>query len=278
MDPSLKKMRSFFIKCLINVTKHFISSAFSDILEEQKIANKRQNENYDENLAIEEAKKKLIHKNLVSYDKIDPSLIVFNSDGQSLTFICTGKEAINEKKMISLFLSSQTNNRIKEPPNYRQFKSEDFYDELIQLLDLHRENIRKVNKNLNRIQLRNLYPKKYIEYHDKKWQSIDEIVDSYIFTSDNFIKLILIITRIRADLPVILMGETGCGKTSLIRILYDLQFKYVGNNNNMLIYNIHAGVTDNDIIQFLNENNLIEKVEKYENPNEEEKWVFFDEM
>ena len=98
MDPSLKKMRSFFIKCLINVTKHFISSAFSDILEEQKIANKRQNENYDENLAIEEAKKKLIHKNLVSYDKIDPSLIVFNSDGQSLTFICTGKEAINEKK------------------------------------------------------------------------------------------------------------------------------------------------------------------------------------
>ena len=212
MDPSLKKMRSFFIKCLINVTKHFISSAFSDILEEQKIANKRQNENYDENLAIEEAKKKLIHKNLVSYDKIDPSLIVFNSDGQSLTFICTGKEDLNEKKMISLFLSSQTNNRIKEPPNYLQFKSEDFYDELIQLLDLHRENIRKVNKNLNRIQLRNLYPKKYIEYHDKKWQSIDEIVDSYIFTSDNFIKLILIITRIRADLPVILMGETGCVK------------------------------------------------------------------
>ena len=278
IPPSLKEMRSFFIKCLINVTKHFISSAFSDILEEQKIANKRQNENYDENLAIEEAKKKLIHKNLVSYDKIDPSLIVFNSDGQSLTFICTGKEAVNEKKMISLFLSSQTNNRIKEPPNYRQFKSEDFYDELIQLLDLHRENIRKVNKNLNRIQLRNLYPKKYIEYHDKKWQSIDEIVDSYIFTSDNFIKLILIITRIRADLPVILMGETGCGKTSLIRILYDLQFKYVGNNNNMLIYNIHAGVTDNDIIEFLNQNNLIEKEEKYENPNEEEKWVFFDEI
>ena len=91
IPPSLKEMRSFFIKCLINVTKHFISSAFSDILEEQKIANKRQNENYDENLAIEEAKKKLIHKNLVSYDKIDPSLIVFNSDGQSLTFICTGK-------------------------------------------------------------------------------------------------------------------------------------------------------------------------------------------
>ena len=72
------------------------------------------------------------------------------------------------------------------------------------------------------------------------WQSMDEIVNSYIFTSDNFIKLILIMTRIRANLPVILMGETGCGKTSLIRILYDLKFKYVNQRDyNMIIFNIH---------------------------------------
>ena len=47
-------------------------------------------------------------------------------------------------------------------------------------------------------------------------------------------------TRIRANLPVILMGETGCGKTSLIKILYDLQFKYVNQRDyNMIIFNIH---------------------------------------
>jgi len=33
------------------------------------------------------------NKNLVLYDKIVPSLNVFNSDRQSLTFICTGNES-----------------------------------------------------------------------------------------------------------------------------------------------------------------------------------------
>ena len=111
---------------------------------------------------------------------------------------------------------------------------------------------------------------------------MDEIVNSYIFTSDNFIKLILIMTRIRANLPVILMGETGCGKTSLIKILYDLQFKYLNQiKYNMIIYNIHAGITDKDIINFLNENNLFiieENNINLINQNEEEKWIFFDEI
>ena len=38
--------------------------------------------------------------------------------------------------------------------------------------------------------------------------------DEYIITNDIFKKLILIIYRINANIPVILMGETGCGKTA----------------------------------------------------------------
>ena len=40
---------------------------------------------------------------------------------------------------------------------------------------------------------------------------IEEIVGDYIFTSDNFVKMILILLRIRANILVIMMGETGCG-------------------------------------------------------------------
>ena len=70
------------------------------------------------------------------------------------------------------------------------------------------------------------------------WQSMDEIVNSYIFTSDNFKKLILIMTRIRSNLPLILMGETR--KTTLIKILYDFKIKYVNQRDyNMIIFNIH---------------------------------------
>ena len=40
---------------------------------------------------------------------------------------------------------------------------------------------------------------------------------SYVLTADNVLKMVLIIQRIRVGIPVIVMGETGCGKTSLIR-------------------------------------------------------------
>ena len=45
-----------------------------------------------------------------------------------------------------------------------------------------------------------------------------------------------------------MMGETGCGKTALIKMAYKLINK---NQSNMKILNIHAGTDDNDIIQFI---------------------------
>ena len=37
-----------------------------------------------------------------------------------------------------------------------------------------------------------------------------------MITNDNFKKLVLIVYRIIANVPVIIMGDTGCGKTPLI--------------------------------------------------------------
>ena len=59
---------------------------------------------------------------------------------------------------------------------------------------------------------------------------------------DNFIKMALICLRIRAKIPVILMGETGIGKTALVKLLssiMDMEFYTL---------NIHAGITTDDII------------------------------
>jgi midasin (ATPase involved in ribosome maturation) len=49
-------------------------------------------------------------------------------------------------------------------------------------------------------------------------------------------KLVLIYLRIRAKLPIILMGETGVGKTSLINFLS------VVIDAEMLVLNVHAGI------------------------------------
>ena len=81
---------------------------------------------------------------------------------------------------------------------------------------------------------------------------INRILTEYALTPDNFIKMILIYNRINADIPVILMGETGCGKTSLIKILANIIFKgYL--NSNLKILNIHSGIEDKEIINFIDQ-------------------------
>ena len=45
---------------------------------------------------------------------------------------------------------------------------------------------------------------------------------SYVLTVDNLIKILAIQMRFRCGIPVVIMGETGCGKTRLIRYMCDL--------------------------------------------------------
>jgi E3 ubiquitin-protein ligase RNF213 len=53
----------------------------------------------------------------------------------------------------------------------------------------------------------------------------------------------IIYLRVQSQVPVIIMGETGCGKTSLIRF-----FSQNILNDHLEIFNIHAGVTFKNII------------------------------
>jgi midasin (ATPase involved in ribosome maturation) len=49
-------------------------------------------------------------------------------------------------------------------------------------------------------------------------EEIKQMLDSYKITEDNYKKMILIFI-IFANVPVILIGETGCGKIELIKQL-----------------------------------------------------------
>ena len=46
--------------------------------------------------------------------------------------------------------------------------------------------------------------------------------NTYVLTVDNLIKILAIQMRFRCGIPVVIMGETGCGKTRLIRYMCDL--------------------------------------------------------
>ncbi|XP_068731188.1 uncharacterized protein [Montipora capricornis] len=87
----------------------------------------------------------------------------------------------------------------------------------------------------------------------------------YALTPDNILKMVLIIQRINAGIPVIVMGETGCGKTSLVRYLArtcDVPFH---------VFNFHAGITEDELVTFVSER-------EEEAKSGQDVWAFLDEI
>ena len=84
--------------------------------------------------------------------------------------------------------------------------------------------------------------------------------------------MLLLIYRIRANIPVIIMGETGCGKTSLI-----IKLSQLLNNGEKLVevININPAITDKEITEKMIEMNNKAKKNKDKG---KELWVFFDEI
>ncbi|KAH3735719.1 hypothetical protein DPMN_042254 [Dreissena polymorpha] len=70
---------------------------------------------------------------------------------------------------------------------------------------------------------------------------------TYELTTDNVKKIMAIYMRFRCDIPVIVMGETGCGKTRLVKFMCALQCPPGVNVNNMILMKIHGGTTKDDI-------------------------------
>jgi len=107
-----------------------------------------------------------------------------------------------------------------------------------------------------------------VKVDNNNLRSLKKILGNYIINNDNFVKMALIFYRIKAKIPVIIMGETGCGKTSLIKKLN--QFQNNGDLSSLEIFNIHSGITEQDIIKKMSEINSAQK--------KNEIWLFFDEI
>ena len=284
-------IRSLIIRKFIELTRYFTKGAFTELLNEQEGIQTLRNSNCNEKEKIEKANNILenCEHESISFEKMDLALVFFHGGDNSNFFsiitnknendqtyidllnlknVQSGKDIIKkikfkDKKKIKL-------DNIEHLNDYRNYSQQQFLEELKSILDL-KNPIENTNNN------------------KEKTISLLEITKDYVFTADNFIKMCLILIRLRADIPVIMMGETGCGKTSLIRKLSELQ-----NNGKCLLVidNIHAGHTNEDIINFIEEKVIPEakklaelekeKKEKYKKNNfiyEEKKlWVFFDEL
>ena len=265
------------------MTKYFTEGVFTKIVKEQKKTYDNLFVEYDEDKDINKDIEQLAKDNddIVSFDKITPSLLFFHEGNvQGFSIISNKKEVDEEykdfyklinfqviddkrkkilpqydtdefKKDNKLFLKKlkvilDINNPIKKNPNMEK-KEKDEKKNIIKEEEEEEESEEEeiqVQKNKEEIKIEGKKEEK-----EEEKLSLEEITDNYVITADNFVKMIFILLRIRANIPVILMGETGCGKTSLIRKLSELLNN--GSKTKMKILNIHAGTTDKDIIKFL---------------------------
>ncbi|PKK68874.1 hypothetical protein RhiirC2_867041 [Rhizophagus irregularis] len=86
----------------------------------------------------------------------------------------------------------------------------------------------------------------------------------YALSVDNLLKMALMLLRTRANIPVVVCGEAGCGKTSLIGFLagvVEVEFRAL---------NLHAGITKQNIKDFMKESD--------KKARNKEIWLFFDEI
>ncbi|KAM4663578.1 E3 ubiquitin-protein ligase RNF213-like [Discoglossus pictus] len=97
--------------------------------------------------------------------------------------------------------------------------------------------------------------------------------DTYELTLDNMLKILAIKMRFRCGIPVIIMGETGCGKTRLIRFLCRL-CKMFDDTENMKLVKVHGGTSADTIYTKILEAQEIALINKEKNIDTV---LFFDE-
>ena len=242
--PSYYQKRQFINSLLSQITPINIQYLNKEIIDKIIESTKHFTINAYSNLLKEETNKELTEEKILDlltsidegYKDNETNLIFFN-------------------KKINKFYEIET-----KKESYKDCNKLQFLDKFKDIFNLDNP-INKSERNNNNLKLKTL----------------EEIIGKeYVITSDNFIKMVKIYYIINSNLNLIIMGETGCGKTLLISKLYELLNNGEKMTNDYKI-NIHEGFTDKDIIEKVIE--IDKKADKITRKNRNKKiWVFIDEI
>ncbi|ETO30683.1 hypothetical protein RFI_06442 [Reticulomyxa filosa] len=102
----------------------------------------------------------------------------------------------------------------------------------------------------------------------------------YVLTYDNILKMTAILFSIRSNLPTVLMGETGCGKTALIKYLA------CATDTELEAVDIHGGIDKTHIYEIVKKcterlkpmAHIIKSKRRKYQCNSKEIWLFLDEF
>jgi hypothetical protein len=92
----------------------------------------------------------------------------------------------------------------------------------------------------------------------------------FVITLDNFMKICLILLKAHLKIPIVMMGESGCGKTYLSEFVSECLLQ-----DHMKELTLYSGVTELDFIKFME--GACARAKELE-PAGKNLWVFFDEF
>ncbi|XP_041350668.1 E3 ubiquitin-protein ligase rnf213-alpha-like [Gigantopelta aegis] len=157
--------------------------------------------------------------------------IFFNPDGQTMTFL-----GFNINRHTGDLIDQQTGKVLERRIMPRNLQT-----------CLHSNKV-PLNENFDQLQRMERLEKLY----SVMAPGFDYYYDpdpTYELTTDNVKKILAIYMRFRCNIPVLIMGETGCGKTRLVKFLCSLQCPPGIEVENMVIMKVHGGTTADDIIK-----------------------------
>jgi hypothetical protein len=92
----------------------------------------------------------------------------------------------------------------------------------------------------------------------------------FVVTLDNFMKISLIILKAELKIPIVVMGESGCGKTYLSLFVAECILK-----EELRELTLYSGVSEGDFIKFMS--SAIDRAKELSKENKR-LWIFFDEF
>ena len=167
------------------------------------------------------------------WDLIFHPYIIFNTDRETFTFMGIYLDRRKYKFI------NPNNNEILEENEYK-IKPQLRIELLRQRVPLY-DNFNEFPRTKKINQLRAVMG---LNCQDQLNQDPDP---TYELTLDNCLKLMAIYMRLRSNSPVIIMGETGCGKTRILKFFSDLHLRSRNTLKHLLHVKIHGGTTAEEI-------------------------------
>ena len=213
-DKSWKGFRAFIVDCMILMSRDFTTPSLRNCLGEST-------KNIIEGYCIEPNRK---------WEEKNQPYIFLNEDGQTMSFF-------------GIYITEQLD-QLDSFDSKRRIEKKVFPRELYRILKHNKADMEQDCSEWDRNKMISILSN-VMDSSAIPWTDVDPC---YVLTVDNLKKMLAIHMRFRCNIPVIIMGETGCGKTRLINFMCKLQAKR-RNIENLVVLKVHGETTRQDVLR-----------------------------